>query len=258
MYHPFEPGMFWQESHWPEVRIYRKEMACKIRLHVLPVLTQRFQEHLPDRQHYDFHYNRDWAIYTFSLCADHNEQNRERIRALNTLLELVSIFGSHEGYETTRDPAKAQITFVDAANPAAAEFRLGIYGVGARFASFGTTYCQEADRHALEEYVSSRMKGMHKILFPGSRLSRNDARMHIYTGGNPLPTFKTAGNCACLGVTSNQLEYDGGFHLSPHNVDSHFQQCILLVGVLVLWQRMRQARFQQNSATSAPPAIPGT
>jgi hypothetical protein len=242
MYHPFEPGVFWQESHWPEVRIYRKEMVCKIRLHVLPTLTQRFQEHLPDQQHYDLHYNRDWAIYTFSLYTGYDERNRERIRALNTLLELVSIFGSHEGYETTHDPAKAQIAFVAGNNPELTESRFGACEVWASFSPFGTTYCQEADHHALEEYVSSRMKGVYRILFPGLLRRREDIRMRLQQSN--LPIFWTDNVDTLLGITGNQVDSAGGFSLAPQNVDSHFQQCILLVGVLVLWQRIRQARFR--------------
>jgi hypothetical protein len=88
------------------------------------------------------------------------------------------------------------------------------------------------------------MKGVYRILHPTLRLSQRDVCMRIYSGGNPLPIFQTAGNCACLSATSNALDSNKGFCLSPHNVDSHFQQCILLVGVLVLWQRMRQARFR--------------
>ncbi len=254
MYHPSELGVFWQESHWPEVRIYRKKKFAEIRIHVTPVLKRLLEAHLHQEWTYAQYTTPDWHTYTFMLQAGCDAQNSAEIRALNALLDAAAYFGSEEDYcTTTNDPDQEQLVFVRANNPV--EWRPGACALWAYFSSLGTTYFQGIQPHPIREYVSSRMKGLYKIFHREANLF---VGMRIHTSTNILPELLASGSCACLGVESNMLDYTGGFTLSPHNVDTHFQQCVLLVGVLTLWQRMRQARFQQDSAASAPPAMSKT
>jgi hypothetical protein len=260
MYHPFEPGVFWQESHWPEVRIYRKQKFVEIRIHVTPALKQQLEIHFQHEWTYIQCATPSGYVYTFVLRSGYAEQNITEIRALDRLLGSIAYFGGNEEYTTpTSDSATAQIAFVEAGWPAADDIRPGMYGLWVKFSSLGTTYLQTiASSHVLEEYVSSRMRGLYKILHSVTRSLRHNVLMYVRKDGTPLPGFRTVGSCACLGVENREIDSHGGFQLSSHNVDASSQQCVLLVGVLVLWQRMRQARLRQDPTIDALPAMPET
>lgn len=236
VYHPFEEGQYWPESHYPEVKIFRGEKEIKITLFLTPLLHKKFQGDIRRSWIYIWRTEGQYIAYPFSNFLIDGEINSAEIRALNRLLNFCRDYGA-EGEETT-DVLSAQLALVGAENPE--EFGMGAYGLWANFSAPVTKVLMELSRaSALEEYVGSRMRGSYKVLLPQMRLSRPDNWVRLYRGGNPLPIFQTFGNCACLSVTSNALEPGGGFRLSPHNIDSHVQQFLILVGTLVFWQRMR-------------------
>jgi hypothetical protein len=238
-YHPFEDGQFWPETHYPRVRIFAQEKLATIEIFVTPWLDTLFEQKHPSGWVYQKKCNRDWATYAFCFREGKDEENITETKALAELLNFCTIFGTEKArVSAITDPEQNQLFLFQADVPV--EFYPGCCNILARTNSAITRYCQTVSRHALSEYVSSRMKGLWKILFPGLGLSRGDVDMRLYQGGNPLPIFRASGSCACLSVTSNALDYNGGFVLSGHNIDSHFNQLVLLTGTLILWQKMRR------------------
>lgn len=61
-------------------------------------------------------------------------------------------------------------------------------------------------------------------------------------------SFKTPGNCACLGVQPPG-DPNAGYSLSSHNIDTSFQQTNLLVGIAFVWQMVRDGVLTEISDT---------
>ena len=238
MYHPLTEGLYWPESHYPEVKVYRKEKKIIIKIYVKPSLKTAFERADVSRWTYRQSFNREWAIYHFFFSQEKSAHAAEEVRALNTLLSFCSAYTGEEG-EEIGEAKQAQLALISPENPE--EFGMGAYGLWAKFAKPTTKILStSSSHHALEEHIGSHMRGLHRILIPEhSNWLRSDTRVRIYRNGNPLPIFSTFGNCACLSATSNSLDYGGGFNLSPHNIDSHYQQLIILTGTMLLWQRIR-------------------
>lgn len=241
MYHPFDQGTFWVETHYPSVRIYREVGTIEVKIFLKPAFVLLLEKYIPSSWTFDHYFNRDWAIYTFNLQKGAGQKNLAEIKALNTFLNFCTNIGNNEKYvATVTEKANAQLAFTSADNPT--DFHMGCCGILSNMSCLVTDFLvQHENKSALEQFITSRMKGIWKILYPESQLSRSDVDMHLYRTGNPVPVFRASGQCACLSVTSNQLDSEGGFLLSPHNIDSHYNQFVLLSGALMVWEQARKS-----------------
>lgn len=67
----------------------------------------------------------------------------------------------------------------------------------------------------------------------------SDYDFSIFVRESGMLNFKTLGNCACLGGPPVR-DVGAGYCLSSHNVDTSHQQMNLLVGVVYVWQAVRE------------------
>ena len=85
-----------------------------------------------------------------------------------------------------------------------------------------------------------RLMREHYERFYGSEpaLHVSDSEFTLGLRRENILTFKTLGNCACLG-SAPPSDPEEGYTTSSHNVDTTYQQTNLLVGVAYVWQTVR-------------------
>lgn len=116
--------------------------------------------------------------------------------------------------------------------------RPGSYGINFTVSPRARLYLGKIDGESLARGPRLMREHYERFYSPDASVHFSDFDFILGLRRENVLTFKTLGNCACLG-SSPPSDPKEGYSTSSHNVDTTYQQTNLLVGVAYVWQVVR-------------------
>lgn len=116
--------------------------------------------------------------------------------------------------------------------------RPGSYGITFTVSPCARRYLGKVGNEPLVRGPRLMREHYERFYTSGPALHVDDSEFTLGLRRENVLTFKTPGNCACLG-SAPPGDPEEGYSTSSHNIDGTLQQTNLLVGIAFVWQTVR-------------------